>query len=83
MHEIRATVPPEHAKEAARLAHNIGIERVSIADVYIDGPDVRRQVVSVETSTPRARLFIEALLTSSAGSVATISVLICRHSRSP
>lgn len=66
MHEIRATVPPEHTKEAARLAHNIGIERVSIADVYIDGPDVRRQVVSVETSTPKARLFIEALLASSA-----------------
>jgi hypothetical protein len=66
MHEIRATVPPEHAKEAARLPHNIGIERVSIADVYIDGPDVRRQVVSIETSTPKARLFIEALLASSA-----------------
>jgi hypothetical protein len=66
MHEMRATVPPEHAKEAARLAHNVGIEKVSIADIYIDGPDVRRQVVSVETSTPRARLFIEALLTSSA-----------------
>jgi len=39
---------------------------VSIADVYIDGPNVRRQVVSVETSTPKARLFIEALLASSA-----------------
>ena len=57
MHEIRATVPPEHAKEAARLAHNVGIEKVSIADIYIDGPDVRRQVVSVETSTPKARAF--------------------------
>ncbi len=65
MHEIRATVPPEHAKEAARLAHEVGIERVSIADVYIDGPGLRRQVVSVETSTPKARLFVESMLDSS------------------
>ena len=66
MHEIRATVPPECVAETARLAHEIGIERVSIADLYIDGPDLRRQVVSVETSTPKARLFVEALLTSPA-----------------
>jgi len=65
MHEVRATVPPEHAQETARLAHDIGIERVSIADVYVHGPDLRRQVVSVETSTPKARLFMEALLGSS------------------
>jgi hypothetical protein len=65
MHEIKATVPPEHAQETARLAHEVGIERVSIADVYIHGPDLPRQVVSVETSTPKARLFVEALLASS------------------
>jgi len=64
MHEIRATVPPEKVDETARLAHNAGIERVSISDVYIHGPDLRRQVVSVETSTPKARLFVEALLAS-------------------
>jgi hypothetical protein len=62
MHEIRATVPQEYVAETARLAHDAGIERVSVADVYIDGPDVRRKVVSVETSTPKARLFVEALL---------------------
>ena len=37
---------------------------MSISDVYIHGPDLRRQVVSVETSTPKARLFVEALLAS-------------------
>jgi hypothetical protein len=63
MHEIRATVAPEHVAEIARLAHDAGIDRVAIADVYIDGPGVHRQVVSVETSTPKARLFAEALLT--------------------
>ena len=64
MHEIRATVAPEHVTETARLAHVAGIDRVSVADVYIDGPDVHRRVVSVETSTSRARLFVEALLAS-------------------
>ena len=64
MHEIRATVTREHVAETARLAHAAGIDRVSVADVYIDGPDVDRQVVSVETSTPKARLFVEALLSS-------------------
>lgn len=64
MHEIRVTVPPEFAAETARLAHDVGIERASIADVYIHGPDLRRQVVSVETSTPQARLFVEAFLAS-------------------
>ena len=64
MHEIRATVPPEYAAETARIAHEAGIERVAIADVYIHGPDLRRQIVSVETSTPKARLFVEAFLAS-------------------
>lgn len=66
MHEIRATVPEEQAEEAARLAHAAGIERVAMTGVYIHGPSLRRQVVSVETSTPKARAFIEALLASPA-----------------
>ena len=41
MHEIRATVPPELTEEAARLAHEAGIERVSIAEVFIHGPGLR------------------------------------------
>jgi hypothetical protein len=64
MHEIRATMAPEHVAEAARLAHASGIERIAIFDVYIDGPNLRHKTVSVETSTPKARLFVEALLTS-------------------
>ena len=35
-----------------------------VAEVYIHGPDARRQVVSVETSTPKARAFVDALLGS-------------------
>ena len=41
-----------------------GIERVTVANVYVHGPDARRQVVSVETSTPKARAFVERILAS-------------------
>src|SRR5690242_10540901 len=64
MHEIRVTVPPEQVAETASLAHEAGIDRVSVTDVYVHGPDVHRRMVSVETSTPKARRFVEALLAS-------------------
>ena len=66
MHEIRATVPPDLVPEVARLARAAAIDRLTVADVYVHGPDARRQVVSVETSTPRARTFVAALLESEA-----------------
>ena len=66
MHEIRATVPPELTEEAARLAHAAGIERVSIAEVFIHGPGLSQRTVSADTSTPRARAFIDAMLNSPA-----------------
>src|SRR5262249_7426031 len=64
MHEIRATVAPEHVAQATCLAREAGIQRVTVTDVYVHGPDARRQVVSVETSTPKARAFVEAFLAS-------------------
>ena len=39
MHEIRATLPPEQVAAATRLARQAGIDRVSVADVYVHGPD--------------------------------------------
>jgi len=64
MHEIRATLPAEHVGTAARLAHEAGIASVAVSDVYLHGPDEGRKIVSVETSTPRARAFVDALLGS-------------------
>src|SRR6267143_1180238 len=64
MHEIRATIPPDCVSEAARLAHAAGITRVTVAEVFVHGPDAHRRLVSVETSTPKARAFVEALLSS-------------------
>jgi hypothetical protein len=64
MHEIRATIPPDCVAEAARLAHAAGITRVTIAAVFVHGLDGERRLVSVETSTPNARDFVEAFLSS-------------------
>jgi Domain of unknown function (DUF389) len=64
MHEIRATLPAEHVVTAARLAHEAGIPSVAVSDVYLHGPEEGRKIVSVETSTPRARAFVDALLGS-------------------
>lgn len=64
MHEIRATVPPEFVSEAADLALRAGIERVAVSAVFVRGPEYRRHVVSAETSTPKARAFMSALLDS-------------------
>jgi hypothetical protein len=64
MHEIKATLPPEHIETATRLAREAGIDRVAISDVYLPGPDAKWQVLSVETSTPKACAFVEAFLGS-------------------
>ena len=64
MHEIRASVPPEYVLEAVRLAHKAGITRVTVADVFVHGPDAHRKVVSVETSTHKARAFVGGFLDS-------------------
>ena len=64
MHEIRATIPPECVSEAAHLALAAGIERVTVAEVFVHGPDVQRRTLSVETSTPKARAFVEGFLGS-------------------
>jgi hypothetical protein len=64
MHEIRATIPADCVPEAARLAHSAGIARVVVSEVFVHGPDQERRVLSVETSTPKARAFVEAFLDS-------------------
>ena len=64
MHEIRATLPAEHVGTAARLAQEAGISSVAVSDVYLQGREERLKIVSVETSTPRARAFVNALLSS-------------------
>src|SRR3977135_887022 len=65
MHEVRVTVPQGKSQDVARLALDVGIKQASIYRVYVHGPNREMEVVSAETSTPRAKLFIDALLSTS------------------
>jgi hypothetical protein len=64
MHEVRATVPAEHVSELAILARRSGINDVSVMDVFLVGPNQALKLVSVETSTPNAKAFVDAILNS-------------------
>lgn len=66
MHEVRISLPPTHVEEAVKVAHSVGIERVSVSDIFVHGPECSAKVLSVETSTPKARVFIQKLLDSAA-----------------
>src|SRR5436190_5226934 len=63
MHEVRATLPSEFLPEAARLAHAAGIEHVTVSDVSVN-LEKSRKMISVETSTPKARAFLDCVLNS-------------------
>ncbi|MBV9303418.1 MAG: hypothetical protein JOY62_15735 [Acidobacteriaceae bacterium] len=65
MHEIRVTVPEGRGKDVASLARNVGIKQVSVYPVFAYGPNERKEVISAETSTPKARHFADAVLTAS------------------
>lgn len=64
MHEIRVTVPDGKSVEVARIAAGAGIERVGVYKIFMYGENESREVVSAETSTPRAKAFVDALLSS-------------------
>jgi len=64
MHEVRATVPTERSAAIAQIAIDIGIPHVSVYEIFVHGAERRKHVVSVEVSTPRAKAFIDALLSS-------------------
>jgi len=66
MHEVRATLPPEWVPEAVRLAKTAGIERVTVTDAFVHGLERDACVISAETSTPKARAFIQEFLASPA-----------------
>lgn len=64
MHEIRVTVPQGRAKDVADLAMRAGIPQVSIYQVFSHGPNLNKEIVSAETSTPLAKKFADSVLTS-------------------
>lgn len=64
MHEIRVTVPEGRAKDVADLALRAGIKQVSCYSVFAHGPNRAKEILSAETSTPRARTFADSVLTA-------------------
>jgi hypothetical protein len=64
MHEVRVTVPEGKGQDIARIALDVGIKQASVYQVYVHGPNRQMEVVSAETSTPRAKQFIDALLST-------------------
>jgi len=61
VHEIRLTLQESYIEEVARLALAAGVGRVSVYDVFVYGPNQSRKIASVETSTSRAKIFIDSL----------------------
>ncbi|MGI8959332.1 MAG: hypothetical protein ACR2IV_06165 [Bryobacteraceae bacterium] len=64
MHEIRVTVPEVRGKDVAELALRAGIHQVSLYSVFAYGPNQPKEVLSAETSTPKARHFADSVLTA-------------------
>ena len=64
MHEVRVSAPEEKSGAIADLALRVGIAQVSIYDVQVLGAKRRKQIVSVETSTPLAKQFIDAMFSA-------------------
>jgi Domain of unknown function (DUF389) len=62
MHEIRVRVPHGMGAEVAALAIGIGIPEASVAPLHLHGPDRPAEQVSVEVSTPKAKAFVDAVM---------------------
>lgn len=64
MHEIRVTVREGQSSEVARIASAAGIDRLAVFKIFLTGLNEPREMVSAETSTPRAKAFIDGLLSA-------------------
>lgn len=57
-------MPEGRAKDVAELALRAGIKQVSMYPVFAYGPNRTKEVLSAETSTPKARRFADSVLTA-------------------
>ncbi|MBV8069715.1 MAG: hypothetical protein JO270_07415, partial [Acidobacteriaceae bacterium] len=64
MHEIRVTVPRGQAAQVAEIAHEVGIPEVAVYSVFADGPNETKETVSAQTSTPKAKLLADRVLSA-------------------
>jgi len=64
MHEVRVTVPRGSGSAIAKAALEAGIQRITICPVQVIDSHADAEIVSVETSTPRAKAFLHRVLSS-------------------
>lgn len=65
MHQLQVNTPKGKGKTVAELALKVGIRQASVHTVYTHGPNQEQDVVNVQTDTPTARAFLDALMTAS------------------
>jgi len=52
-------------REVAAIALSVGIEEASVVRLYVHGPNLPAEQVSVEVSTPKGKAFVDAVMDTS------------------
>src|SRR5215468_1395107 len=74
MHEVRVTVPRGSGSAIAKAALEAGIQRITVCPVQVIDAHADAEIVSVETSTPRAKAFLHRVLSSGEVDLGNISI---------
>src|SRR4051794_13941034 len=61
MRLVQVTAPEGQGPFVAQLALQHGVSSVSVHEVFAHGPNVLRDVIELQTSTPIANAFVESL----------------------
>lgn len=64
MNEIKVMAPKGKGKEVAKLALDLGIQEITVSQVFVHGPNEEKEQIGMEVSVPQARQFIDHLLTA-------------------
>jgi hypothetical protein len=79
MRLVRVKTPSGRAADVAQIAFSSGIDQVSTSTVQVLHPDRKelvQDVVDIETSTPKAKAFIDALTSASFFDPETFSIAV-------
>lgn len=64
MRLVKVRAPEGSHDDVAQLAFSVGLPEASVYQEYVHGPNCRRDVIEVQTSTPTARAFVDAVMAS-------------------
>jgi hypothetical protein len=74
MRLVKVSAPVGKGAQIAQLALDAGVESVSVHQVFVHGPDERHDVVDIQTSTPLAHTFVDALFAAPFYDASTFSL---------